>query len=103
MYRIFYINVLDISILYVDYGLGYAWDPQVLTIQVGDIVRWTWVSPPFITTGARYAVWQTDGLGGTAYYPQGFSSPVPGSFDGMYRSPTSGNICVFALVTVAIF
>ena len=30
-----------------EYGIGYQWQPQHLTIQVGDTVEWEWTGSPF--------------------------------------------------------
>ena len=64
------------------YGLGYGWDPLEAVARVGDIIRWKWASPPFITAGARFGVWQISPGGDQSYDGTGFISPIPGSFTG---------------------
>lgn len=70
------------SFLYSAYGLGYVWDPVNAEANVGDTIRWKWASPPFVTTGARFAVWQVNAGEDRNYNGEGFKSPVPGSFSG---------------------
>ena len=64
------------------YGLGYAWNPDVAVAHVGDTVRWKWASPPFITSGAQFAVWETIGNGTSNYNGMGFRSSRSGSYTG---------------------
>ena len=30
-----------------EYGLGYMWNPQHITVTVGDTVRWSWTGSTF--------------------------------------------------------
>ena len=41
---------LPISCSYHDeYGLGYRWSPENLTVNMGDTVKWSWTGSPFAT------------------------------------------------------
>ncbi|XP_056273684.1 fibrocystin-L-like [Pseudoliparis swirei] len=58
------------------YGLGYAWDPNSLTVLVGDTVKWRWEAPVFQ---------------GTAYGVLSVSSPSETTYDGgpLYSGDTN--------------
>ena len=64
--------VLTGFILFLVYGLGYAWSRPNLHIEVGDVVEWSWNTevPGF----AGYAVFQTENYTQTSYNGYGFTS-----------------------------
>ncbi|XP_038045747.1 fibrocystin-L-like [Patiria miniata] len=72
------------------YGLGYKWNPQILTITAGDVVVWQWATPGFVT-GVGYSVHQTADGDSVSYDGKGFYSGTTtpeGTF--AYRFSTPG-------------
>ncbi|XP_071793632.1 fibrocystin-L-like isoform X1 [Asterias amurensis] len=55
------------------YGLGYKWNPNVLTVIAGDIVVWQWAVQKHVS-GIGYAVMQTANSDAVNYDGQGFIS-----------------------------
>lgn len=55
------------------YGLGYKWNPNVLTVKAGDIVVWQWAVQKHVS-GIGYAVMQTANSDAVNYDGQGFIS-----------------------------
>ncbi|XP_022097673.1 fibrocystin-L-like isoform X1 [Acanthaster planci] len=72
------------------YGIGYKWNPQVLSVTAGDVVVWQW-SVQQQVTGIGYAVMQTADADAVMYDGQGFYSGERSS-DGnfAYRFSTPG-------------
>lgn len=69
------------------FGIAYKWRPSYLTINVGDIVHWTWQSKSD-TKSIKYKVQQVDGP--TSTNASGFDSgepTSPGSFTYQFNTP----------------
>ena len=62
-----------------EYGLGYVWNPDEITIRVGDSVLWNWYGTSFTR---RLSVQQVAARGDTVPMEGGFASEssVRGSF-----------------------
>ena len=66
-----------------EYGLGYVWNPDEITITVGDSVLWNWYGTSFTR---ELSVQQVVAVGDTEPMEGGFSSEsgVRGSFRHMF-------------------
>lgn len=62
-----------------EYGLGYVWNPDEITITVGDSILWNWYGTSFTR---RLSVVETSTPGDLQYNGVGFksSSSIRGSF-----------------------
>ncbi|XP_012942613.1 fibrocystin-L [Aplysia californica] len=58
---------------HVNYGIGYAWDKDPHTVNVGDYVTWTWSTPTYVSD-IGYGVHQTERAGDLFSLEGGFSS-----------------------------
>lgn len=54
-----------------EYGLGYVWNPDEITITVGDSILWNWYGTSFTR---QLSVQQVDKPGDTEYNGDGFLS-----------------------------
>ncbi|XP_006825958.1 fibrocystin-L-like [Saccoglossus kowalevskii] len=80
---------VDNSGLHADYGLGYKWSPQSITIEAGDTVLWEWGLPGLIK-GITYGVQQTRDANSVEYDGSGFktqSRSATGSFSHTFTVP----------------
>ncbi|KAL3886657.1 hypothetical protein ACJMK2_026637 [Sinanodonta woodiana] len=66
-----------------DFGEGYAFKPNYVEVQAGDIVRWTWSTPTFVN-GITHSVHQTVNASAAVNMDNGFGSPIQ-SKDGSYQ------------------
>ncbi|XP_067947416.1 fibrocystin-L-like [Watersipora subatra] len=75
------------------YGQYYAWNPSSLDIQVGDIVDWSWTSPPGVSN-VKYTVQQTDEV----------SSSDPTRFGiGYFQEPSAAGTYSYEFTQEGIF
>lgn len=65
-------NLICLTYIVAVYGQGYAWSTPSLTISVGDAVRWSWETPPFVNIG--YRVFSVSSPSGTTYEGGAFNS-----------------------------
>uniref|UniRef100_A0ABM0MU86 Fibrocystin-L-like n=1 Tax=Saccoglossus kowalevskii TaxID=10224 RepID=A0ABM0MU86_SACKO len=80
---------VDNSGLHADYGLGYKWSPQSITIEAGDTVLWEWGIAGYIQ-GISYGVQQTWDANSVEYDGSGFktqSRSATGSFSNTFTAP----------------
>ncbi|KAL3885610.1 hypothetical protein ACJMK2_025660 [Sinanodonta woodiana] len=66
-----------------DFGEGYAFKPNYVEVQTGDIVQWTWSTPTFVK-GIVHSVHQTVNASATVNMDNGFGSPIQ-SHEGSYQ------------------
>ena len=77
------------------YGVGFAWEPRTLTVEVGDTINWQW---SIQTSGYEFGVHQSPNITATETKTGGFSSG-PQSASGLYFNTVhakymSGYICL---------
>ncbi|XP_077992871.1 fibrocystin-L-like [Glandiceps talaboti] len=80
---------VDNSGFHTDYGLGYKWNPQTVTIKAGDTVLWEWATALYVD-GIGYAVQQTADAFSDVYDGTGFRSgpkTPQGSFSHTFQAP----------------
>ncbi|XP_054766411.2 fibrocystin-L-like [Lytechinus pictus] len=65
------------------YGIGYKWNPQLVTITAGDSVTWSWTIDPYVN-GIGYAVQQTANGDSVGYDGSGFYSGGRSTSSGSY-------------------
>lgn len=78
-----YISYIYLFSINTEYGLGYAWKPDEITITVGDTIFWKWYGTSFTR---QLSVQQIDQPGDTEYNGDGFisSSSTSGSFSQVF-------------------
>ncbi len=74
-------SIDNIYIVFLAFGVGYAWNPSTLEIKLGDIVRWSWTTSSFVV-GIGFRVQQTESPLSLEYNGQGFNSGVDKSANG---------------------
>lgn len=62
-------------LIFPEFGLGYAWQPALAEIRVGDMIRFQWTSPPFVTSN-QFSVMEVASLD-AEYDGTGFHSGDP--------------------------
>ncbi|XP_069121982.1 fibrocystin-L-like [Argopecten irradians] len=67
-----------------EFGIGYAWNPKNIQVQLGDNVRWTWDYPTWVA-GMTPRVEQTPNASATTPEIDGFSSGPTGTKTGAFE------------------
>ena len=67
--------------LYTEFGKGYFWNPERITITRGDTVKWTWWYPTWVN-GFKLRIEETANSSSFKYKPDGFRSASLGSKQG---------------------
>ena len=65
------------------WGVGYAWDPTNLQVEVGDVIHWKWTTPEFVM-GKQYKIEQTVSATTTEAKANGFNSDASSTPNGEY-------------------
>lgn len=64
-----------------EFGKGYFWTPNEITITRGDTVKWTWWYPSWVN-GFKLRIEETASSSSFQYKPGGFRSGLTGSKQG---------------------